>query len=119
MLETIDTRETEFVQQAWERRCVYLAQYIELGYPTHLAETQARSEVLRATGIDLTIYYGSPVINSREEFVYPSRDLSMMYDLEHDGSALDRLLERYGYQWKTSHGVWVLTPCAIEERAGF
>jgi hypothetical protein len=115
-----DPRETVLITAAF---CVYTQQLntlLESGYPPLLAALQVRSLIRQNLGIDLARYGAAiPVPHDEADAVHSVRYLSACFGLEHDGSALNALLERHDYQWRLSNGVWHPTERTQQEGLGF
>jgi hypothetical protein len=93
-----------------------IARLCQQGYPAWLAYKEAALMTRQVLGIRLALV--EPVITD-EDVLFDVRQLSAQSQLEHDGSALNALLERYDYQWPLSDGSWHLTARTCEERLGF
>ena len=111
-----DPREVALTDAALTLCADAIARLCQQGYPAWLAYKEAGLMTRQVLGIRLALV--EPVITD-EDVLFDVRQLSAQHRLEHDGSALNALLERYDYQWPLSDGSWHLTARTCEARLGF
>ena len=116
----VDSREATLLTIARTAYAQQVTAFLQSGYPHWLATSRAQSLIRQTIGIDLALSVGHvPLPEDEDELVYDVRALSVRYGLEHDGSALHALLERYDYQWRLSNGTWHPTERTQQEALGF
>ena len=120
MLTPIDPREEALLAFAHQAYTEQVAMFLQIGYPEWLARSRTYQIVRQVLGLDLTLSLGHIRVPYDEaDRVYDVRDLSVQCGLEHDGSALNALLERFDYQWRTTGGTWHPTERTQQEALGF
>jgi hypothetical protein len=82
------------------------------GTPLHIAQTEAVKDALRLTGHDFTpLLLAAPAqsqIREEEQMLEPT-DLAVKLGIGARGAAVNSLLERSGWQYRNSDGVWTAT----------